>query len=65
MEAMKEIKDGDDVSRKVRAFWFPPYDGAFVKINDKKFTLVDNFILSTLSDPDASSLFSASADALK
>ena len=63
MEAMKEIKDGDDVSRKVRAFWFPPYDGAFIRINEKKFTLVDNFILGTLSDPDASSLFSAFASA--
>ena len=65
MEAMKEIKDGDDISRKIRAFWFPPYDGAFVKINNKKFTLVDGFILGTLSDPDASSLFSATLDTSK
>lgn len=31
MEAMKEIVAGDDVNRKIRAFWFPPYDGAYVK----------------------------------
>ena len=62
MEAMKEIKPGDDISRKIRAFWFPPYDGAYVLIDGKKFTLVDRFILDQLADTSSSSLFTASSD---
>lgn len=57
MELMKEIKEGDDVSRKVRAFWFPPYDGAYITINGTKFTLVDTFILNTLTGSSISKVF--------
>lgn len=57
MEAMKEIKHGDDVARKIRAFWFPPYDGAYQVIDNKKYTLVDRSILEKLADPDTSNLF--------
>ena len=57
MEAMKEIKSGDDIHRKIRAFWFPPYDGAFIKIGDDKFTLTDSYILSTLADSSISNVF--------
>ena len=31
MEATKQIHDGDNIEKKIRAFWFPPYDGAYVK----------------------------------
>ncbi|HEX7634427.1 MAG TPA: formyltransferase family protein [Noviherbaspirillum sp.] len=57
MEAMKEIKSSDDIPRKIRAFWFPPYDGAYQLIGNRKFTLVDRFILEQLADPSMSSLF--------
>lgn len=57
MEAMKEVKDGDDVERKVRAFWFPPYDGAYKVVNGVKCTLVSRLILESLADPQTSSLF--------
>lgn len=57
MEDMKEIKSGDDIGRKIRAFWFPPYDGAYQVIENKKYTLVDRTILQTLGDPASSSLF--------
>ena len=57
MERMKEVVPGDDVSKKIRAFWFPPYDGAYIIINGVKCTLVDQFILNQLSNPDESSLF--------
>lgn len=57
MEAMKEIKVGDDIPRKIRAFWFPPYDGAYVKINGKKYTLVDECILNSLSGANVSKVF--------
>ena len=57
MEEMKEIKEGDDVSRKIRAFWFPPYDGAYIKIAGKKYTLVDDLILSKLAGSAVSKVF--------
>ena len=62
MEAMKEVKPEDDVSKKIRAFWFPPYDGAFQYVNGVKCTFVDDFILKQLADPNASSLFTKSSD---
>ena len=36
MEAMKQIHDGDNIEKKIRAFWFPPYDGAYVEINGQE-----------------------------
>ncbi len=45
MESMKEVRDGDDIDKKIRAFWFPPYDGAWMKIGGKKVTLINRFIL--------------------
>ena len=61
MEAMKEIRPGDDVARKIRAFWYPPYDGAYVTIGGNKYTLVDRTLLQQLADPGSSSLFSPMA----
>ena len=57
MELMKEVLPGDNVSRKIRAFWFPPYDGANIIVNGVRCTLVDSFILQQLADPTISSLF--------
>jgi len=57
MEAMKEVKPGDDVSRKIRAFWFPPYDGAYLMVGGVKCTLIDNFILEQLAGPNGSNMF--------
>lgn len=58
MEEMKVIQDGDDIDRKIRAFWFPPYDGACVVIDGNRYTLVNRGILETLAHPSTSSLFS-------
>lgn len=62
LEAMKQIDPArDDIARKVRAFWFPPYDGAWIELAGEKYTLVDRAILESLADPAASSLFSPAA----
>lgn len=61
MESMKEIVVGDDIARKIRAFWFPPYHGAYIVIDGQKFTLADEHILSTLADPASSNLFTKAA----
>lgn len=57
MEAMKEIRPGDDVLRKIRAFWFPPYDGAWINIDGIRCTLVSHEILLSLAPPDICNLF--------
>lgn len=56
MEAMKRIEPGDDVDRKIRAFWFPPYRGAYVEIDGKPYTLVNDQVLASLSEPGTTSL---------
>jgi methionyl-tRNA formyltransferase len=63
MEAMKEVRPGDDVARKIRAFWFPPYDGAWVNVNGVRCTLVSPQILLTLGDSGVSNLFTGPATA--
>jgi methionyl-tRNA formyltransferase len=62
LEAMKRVDlDTDDLDVKTRAFWFPPYDGAYIESGGQRFTLVNREILETLADPESSSLFSAPA----
>lgn len=57
MEAMKEIVEGDDIDRKIRAFWFPPYDGAYTVINGERYTLINREILAKLAPSGTTSLF--------
>lgn len=63
MEAMKEMRPGDDVLRKIRAFWFPPYDGAWVNVDGIRCTLVSPEILLSLAAPGVSNLFTLPAGA--
>lgn len=66
LEEMKRVDpEKDDVARKVRAFWFPPYDGAFIEVKGQKFTLVDRSILESLADPNSSSLFTPNITPIK
>ena len=59
LEAMKRIDPVvDDIERKIRAFWFPPYDGAYVEFDEAKYTLVTPEILRDLAPEGVSSLFS-------
>ena len=57
MEEMKEIKEGDDVDRKIRAFWYPPYDGAYIKIKNKKYTLINRELLQQLPTDVTDTIF--------
>ena len=63
MEAMKKIQDGDDVDKKIRAFWFPPYDGAYIEINGEKYTLTNRQILEETAPKNSTSLFAGKAHA--
>lgn len=50
MESMKEIDlKNDDIDLKIRAFWFPPYTGAYIDIDGKKYTLINEYILRSLA----------------
>src|SRR5690606_16245663 len=50
MEEMKRIDvEKDDIDLKIRAFWFPPYTGAYMEINNQKYTLVNDNLLKRLA----------------
>lgn len=38
----------DIVDKKIRAFWFPPYTGAFIEIDGERYTLINEKILKNL-----------------
>jgi methionyl-tRNA formyltransferase len=49
LEELRRVRPGDDVERKVRAFWYPPYPGATLEIDGKELTLVDDPLLGELA----------------
>lgn len=57
MEDMKQILPGEDPDIKSRAFWFPPYGGAWVEVNGRRVSIVPECILRSLGDSSATSLF--------
>jgi len=51
-EAAKAIGDADGpdmVARKARAFWFPPYDGAYMEVAGQRLTLVATDTLADIA----------------
>jgi methionyl-tRNA formyltransferase len=49
-EELRRLKPGDDVERKVRAFWYPPYPGATVELDGRELSVVDESLLSDLAE---------------
>jgi methionyl-tRNA formyltransferase len=45
-EALRVVQPGDDVSRKLRAFWYPPWPGAVIEVDGRQLTLVDDQLLA-------------------
>lgn len=39
------IESPEEIGRKIRAFWNPPYSGATIKIGEKYYTVIDDNIL--------------------
>jgi methionyl-tRNA formyltransferase len=64
MEASKEVKAGDDVERKARAFFFPPYEGAWKITNGIRCTLVTKTILEQLTPPGTTHIFTSHPEVL-
>jgi methionyl-tRNA formyltransferase len=45
-EALRRVRAGDDLGRKLRAFWYPPYPGALIEVDGRELTLVDEALLA-------------------
>jgi methionyl-tRNA formyltransferase len=48
-EALRVVRPGDDVERKLRAFWYPPHPGAVVEVDGRRLTLVDEALLTDVA----------------
>ena len=46
---LRRVRRGDDVSRKVRAFWYPPYPGATIELEGTTLSLVDERLLGEVA----------------
>jgi methionyl-tRNA formyltransferase len=49
-EELRRVRPGDDVERKLRAFWYPPHPGAVVELDGRLLTLVDERLLAETAD---------------
>lgn len=49
MRAISQKDTTDIIDKKIRAFWFPPYPGAYIEIKNKKYTLINEYILQDLN----------------
>jgi methionyl-tRNA formyltransferase len=49
-EALRRVRPGDDLPRKIRAFWYPPYAGAGVDVDGQDLTVVDEPLLARIAE---------------
>lgn len=49
-ERLRAVGPGDDLERKVRAFWYPPHPGATVELDGHRLSLVDEGLLADVAD---------------
>jgi methionyl-tRNA formyltransferase len=48
-EELRRVRPGDDLDRKLRAFWYPPHPGALLDVDGRQLTLVDERLLAELA----------------
>jgi methionyl-tRNA formyltransferase len=48
-EDLRVVRPGDDLDRKLRAFWYPPYPGAVLEVEGRRLTLVDDALLGAIA----------------
>jgi methionyl-tRNA formyltransferase len=48
LRLVKETDTPEIIDRKIRAFWYPPREGACIKKNGQEYTLVNNLILNEI-----------------
>ena len=44
------VRPGDDLERKLRAFWYPPWPGAVLEVDGRRLTLVDERLLAEVAE---------------
>jgi methionyl-tRNA formyltransferase len=49
-EALRRVRPGDDLERKLRAFWYPPHAGAEIELEGQRLTLVDESLLTEMAE---------------
>jgi methionyl-tRNA formyltransferase len=49
-ETLRRVRPGDDLGRKLRAFWYPPYPGAVIEVDGRELTLVDEGLLADAAE---------------
>jgi methionyl-tRNA formyltransferase len=50
LEELRRVRPGDDVERKLRAFWYPPWPGATIEVEGRELTVVDEPLLAELAE---------------
>jgi methionyl-tRNA formyltransferase len=50
LEELRRVRPGDDVARKIRAFWYPPHPGATMEVEGRVVTLVDESLLDRVAE---------------
>ncbi len=50
LESLRRVRPGDDLDRKLRAFWYPPHPGATIEVEGRTLTLVDERLLAEAAD---------------
>jgi methionyl-tRNA formyltransferase len=48
-DRLRVVRPGDDLDRKLRAFWYPPYPGAMAEVEGRRLTLVDDRLLAEIA----------------
>jgi methionyl-tRNA formyltransferase len=48
-EQLRVVRPGDDLARKLRAFWYPPWPGAVLDVDGRRLTLVDERLLADVA----------------
>jgi methionyl-tRNA formyltransferase len=50
LEELRRVRPGDDLERKLRAFWYPPWPGAVLEVEGETVTLIDDRLLVEVAD---------------
>jgi methionyl-tRNA formyltransferase len=48
-EELRVVRPGDDLARKLRAFWYPPWPGAVVDVDGQRLTVADEGLLGDVA----------------
>jgi methionyl-tRNA formyltransferase len=48
-DELRVVRPGDDLARKLRAFWYPPWPGAVLDVDGRRLTLVDERLLADVA----------------